>query len=288
MDDELTTVGLIIVTAVSLAVLATAWLGLRRSVQAQRWLIILTAAGCSGLFLHRWLLVNDGLQPVQAHVDGLLLIAALLGWMVLYLDVRMRLCGLITFASPVLAIVLLWAICASLWTLRPFEIHSMLEAVHSIGVYGGGVFVCVAAVGGVMYLVSQRRLRSKALDDEAGKLPSLEATESMMIRTSAFGFALLTVGVITGLAIVSSSESTRLGEGWWHQPKVLGAVMVWVIFAMIMNVRRSSRFRGARAAWLAICGLFLLLAVFGVVNRLGASAATGEAPGPAAVSVEAP
>jgi len=43
------------------------------------------------------------------------------------------------------------------------------------------------------------------------------------------------------------------------------AASVWLIYAVVMNTRHTATFRGARAAWLSILGLVLLLATFGIV-----------------------
>lgn len=49
---------------------------------------------CAGLFLYRIAVVHKAWVPVQAHVDGLLLIALLLTPAILYVQSRPRLFGL--------------------------------------------------------------------------------------------------------------------------------------------------------------------------------------------------
>ena len=135
-------------------------------------------------------------------------------------------------------------------------------------VYAGTLFFCIAAAAGVMYLYSQHRLRGHAELMLRGRLASLETIESLNIRCATIGFALLTLGLIAGLIIVTSQSETRLGPHWWASPKFVLAVVVWLIYAIVMNVRYATAFRGSRAAWLSIAGLVVLVAVFSVMHAL--------------------
>ncbi len=238
----------------------------------QRGLIWLCTLGAGALFVYRAVWVHDVWQPLHAHIDGLLLIAPLLGATVLYLQHPSRIPGVGVFAGPMLVLILAWAICASAWTLKLFDIDSVWKAIHLASVYLGTLLFAMAAVAGVMFLYAQRRLRSKAApvtpSPEGGRrFASLESIETLIIRTSALGFGLLSLGLVTGLVIVSQ-EQTRLGPGWWYSPKVVLAAAVWLIFALVMNVRHTASFRGSRAAWLSITGMALLLATMAIAINL--------------------
>ena len=275
MTDTITTMALIVLTLLSIAAWIVAF-GRARRVTAggdasegshtqDRLVIAAIAIGGAAYIYrvatHRW-------QPLEAHVDGLLLIGVLMAVTVFFLVRRAHIGGLSLFALPLLALIFLWGMCASLWTFRPFgEIGSVWQSLHLVSVYGGMLFFAIAAVAGGMYLYVQRKLRTSHDPLATRPFASLEAIETLIVRTSAFGFALLSLGLITGLIIVTGGP-TRLGTGWWHSPKVLLTVIVWGIFALVMNVRYTTTFRGARAAWLSIAGLVLLIATFGVATTL--------------------
>lgn len=269
IPDSITTFGLIGMTAFTaiagLFAMRRAGNAAPTSKTPQRVLILISAIGCSALYIYRWFGINS-FHPVEAHVDGLLLTAALLGWAILYLDTRSHMNGVAVVASPLLFVIQLWAVCASVWTFEQFLVDSPLKSVHRVCVYGGSLFIALAAVGGVLYLIAQRRIATKQTKAASQRLPSLESSEKLIIRSSAIGFVLLTLGLVTGVVIITTNETTALGDGWWYSPKVLLAVTVWAIYALVTNVRHTTFFRGSRAAWLAICGLVLLLAVFGVVT----------------------
>jgi ABC-type uncharacterized transport system permease subunit len=253
---------------------------------AQRWLVG-GVTGVAGLmFLYRWLVLHGQWRPVAAHLDGLLLIAALLGGTALFFQLRPKLAGLSAFALPVLTLVLAWGVCAAAWTYRPFQLASLdplWQSVHLVGVYLGTTSAAVAAMGGGMYLYVQHRLKRKAPLRGMGRLASLESLETLIIRTATLGFALLTLGLAAGLVVLME---TRTGQVGWFSPKVVLAVAAWGLYALLMNVRHASEFRGTRAAWLSIVGLVLLLTVYGMVTAMAGEGVSPETGAAAGVSVE--
>jgi ABC-type uncharacterized transport system permease subunit len=277
MANPATSLILIVLTLLTVAAAAVAWRRLRRGEQAaparaQHALVALIAAGAAGLFVFRWLAWHGRWQPLTHHLDGLLLMAALLAGVVLFFQLRPRLFGLAAFALPVLALVLGWAVCAAAWTYRPFNLasfHPIWQTVHLIGVYLGTASAAVAAMAGGMYLYVQRRLKRKADLRGIGRLASLERLESVIVRGATLGFALLTLGLVTGLVILSESGAPQT-LAWWYSPKIVLATAAWAVYALLMNVRYASHFRGTRAAWLSIAGLVLLLATYGLVTALSA------------------
>ncbi len=265
MPQPISTISLILLTALTLSATVMAWVrligkrpvggSLDRSIIA---LTVLCTFGALGLFLYRWLIVNSQWQPLTAHVDGLLLIAVLLAGLILFLRSRAQVPGIAAFGLPVLTLVLAWAICASAWTFHPFPVGSVWLSLHLASVYVGTAMLAVAAMAGGLYLFAERRLRHKQAAPPP-RLGSLEAIERVIIRTSTAGFGILTLGLLAG-AVIYATEATT--PGWWYAPKIILAVIVWCIYAVVMNVRHTTRFRGARAAWLSILGLVLLLAVW--------------------------
>jgi ABC-type uncharacterized transport system permease subunit len=181
---------------------------------------------------------------------------------VLFLQTGRRMPEFSGFALPVLTLVLAWAICASRFTLELFAIGDVWKVFHLASVYLGTLSVAIASVAGTMFLYVQRRLRHKGDLPRPGRFASLESLERVITRAAALGFALLTLGLASGL-IIEWHKPEALGPGWWYSPKVLLATFAWLVFLLLMNVRHATRFRGARAAWLSIFGLVLLLATMG-------------------------
>ena len=158
-------------------------------------------------------------------------------------------------------LLLAWAICASSFTLVIFEFGSFWKAVHLFTVYVGAVFFAIAAIAGGMFLYRDHQLRSKATVGEQRPFASLERIETIMIRSSAVAFAMLTLTVAMG-AIDASSRAEPVSVKTWV--KIVLAAVIWAIYAIVMNVQRATMFRGRRAAWLSIAAMALILATFGV------------------------
>jgi ABC-type uncharacterized transport system permease subunit len=67
------------------------------------------------------------------------------------------------------------------------------------------------------------------------------------------GFALLTVGLITGFVKMLGNDS--------RQPysKLLLGCLAWLVYAVVMHVPINPRFRGRRAAMLSVFGFVLVI-----------------------------
>jgi len=275
MPNTLTSLGLTVLTLLTMAAWVVAWRRWRHSqttphALVQNMLVGIVSVDSLGLFLTRWLIYGDGGQPLLSHVDGLLLISVLLAMVILFLQTRPRMSGLGVFALPILALILAWGICAAMWTYRPFSIdtlHPVWRGIHLAGVYLGTAFAAVAAISGGMYLYVHHRLRHKRDPHGNQQLASLEKLETLIIRAAAVGFALLTLGLVAGLVVISD-HPTLAEQRWWLTPKVILASSAWSIFAIVMNVRYASTFRGTRAAILSIAGLILLLATYSAATAL--------------------
>ena len=232
---------------------------------------------CLVVFIYRVSFVHQQWQPLQAHVDGLLLITLLLAPSIIYIQTRPKLFGLSLFALPMLCLILLWAVCASIWTYRPFNLdpQSFEPAwlvFHTAATYLGLLGFAIGAAGGAMYLFVQGRIKSKAAMKDVNPLASLETLETLIIRSATLGFVLLTLSLVTGLVMVTQTDSeTALGKAWWGSPKVWLAAAAWGVYALLINVRSLSTFRGRRAAWLAIAGFVLVIATYGMVEAIDRS-----------------
>jgi len=284
MANPVTSVLLIGLTALTLVATALAWRGLRGSWPGpsawQHALVSVVAVAAGGLFAYHWLENGAHWQPLRHHLEGLLLMALLVAGAVLFVQLRPKLVGLAAFALPVLALLLAWAVCAAAWTYRPFNLaslHPIWQGVHLAGVYLGTAFAAIAAVAGGMYLYVERRLKRKADLRGIGRLASLETLETLIIRSATLGFVLLTVGLVSGLVILTD-RGQAMTLAWWYSPKIVLATSAWLVYALLMNVRHTTHFRGPRAAWLSIAGLVLLLVTYGIVTALAPGASTMQQP----------
>lgn len=226
----------------------------------------LLALGTAGVFLFRIFFVHQSWRPLTSHVDGLTLLVTLLCAKLMYLEKRGKAQGLSFVGYPGVTILLLWALCASRWSFRAFTPDTMMKVVHLFAVYLGALSVVMAALFGATYLLVERKLKNKQNLGLAKQFASLEALERMIVVSSAFGFAFISLGLVTGLVSITAAHE-QMPLGWWYEPKIVLSFIVWVTYALLFNVRHTVFFRGSRAAWLSLLGMFLLLLTFGVVHN---------------------
>ena len=243
-----------------------------RTNQTERWLVLSVTLGLVALLIYRAFAVNTGgWKPLQSHVDGLLLLTTLMGCTTFYFQYHQQKQGISIFALPLLALMLLWAICASWWSWRPFNIDSIWNTFHLLCVYAGTGVVTLGAGAGLMYLFVDKQLKSRTHTSQRyrilGRLASLEMVERIVINAGTGGFVLITLALISGVVIAYHGD-TSLGVNWWFTPKVLLTVVAWVIYMLVMHVKFAPMFRGKRAATLTIVGFLLILVILGIAQIL--------------------
>ena len=275
MENPIPTITLVVLAAMSIFAGVRAILSLRQrdrkgsTVLSQKLIVAVILAASMGLLIG-FRVTTGSWQPITSHRDGLVLMACLLSIAILFIQSRDRLAGLSAFALPVLTFLLGWAVCASAWTYQAFHLtslHPVWRGVHLTGVYLGTATCGLAGVAGVMYLYVQSALKNKDNLGGLGRMASLEALEALIIRAATLGFVLLTLGLVSGF-IIAHYEGPGVAGERWIVPKVAMAVGAWLVYALLMNVRYASAFRGRRAAWLSVIGVVLLLGVYIAITSM--------------------
>ncbi len=162
--------------------------------------------------------------------------------------------------------------------------------VHGIFLLGGGVFTCMAFFAGLMYLAQMRRLKAKRPSRTGLALPSLEQSERINRAAITIAFPLLTFGLLIGMVLSLAargegpgpvSEAARADVLRWTDPKVLSALMMWLVFAVLLHARFRPAMRGRSMMVLTIVAFsFLVFAWFGVeALRLRTAHGTAKAAG---------
>lgn len=158
-------------------------------------------------------------------------------------------------------IVVLMLVCAAVFaTVKPntYRPDSAWLWTHLLSTFGGVLAFAIAAGVGCMYLVVSGRLRRKPATP-GPNLGSLERLEHVTQSAASIGFALLTVGMITGLVKVLQDPHTQLGRHWMTNPKVVLAFGVWVVYALALHSPINPAFRGRKSAMLSIVGFVLMM-----------------------------
>lgn len=207
--------------------------------------------------------------PLEDNFDALIWLGLLLAVFVMYVQRRKPIGGLDWFILPLVVLMLLSAVLFG--SLRPAGFHPANAWLwfHLASNFGGTVAFAIAAAAGVMYLVVSHRLRQK-IANAAPNLGSLERLEHLAQGAMSFGFILLTLGMITGLAWMRRQSGPTTITLW--SPKVVLAFSAWLVYALALHTPISPAVRGRKAAVLSIAGFVLIFAVIIAVMLMGSEA----------------
>lgn len=144
------------------------------------------------------------------------------------------------------------------------DTHRLWGPVHAILILLATVGVCVGFLASLMYLIQAHRLRTKTPPGEGLKLLSLERLEAMNRRALILAFPLLSAGMLAGVVLlVQGSDTVR-----WSDPRVLGTVLLWLVFALMLYLRFAQHLRGRQVALMTIAAFFMLLCCLVITHPL--------------------
>jgi ABC-type transport system involved in cytochrome c biogenesis permease subunit len=162
-------------------------------------------------------------------------------------------------------------------------------AVHGIFLLGGAVFTCVAFFAGLMYLAQMRRLKAKRPSRTGLALPSLEQSERINRGAIAVAFPLLTFGLVIGVILsLAARVETSAHVIRWTDPKVLSALLMWLVFAILLHARFRPAMRGRGMMMLTIVAFAFLVFTWMGIEALGLRTAHGAVKGPDPGRAKAP
>ncbi len=128
--------------------------------------------------------------------------------------------------------------------------------------------VCVLSVAGLLALLlalQERLLRYKTSPGFwINRLPPLETMESKLFKVNSWGFALLSLVLITSFYFYHAV----LWEYTILMQKTLLAIIAWILFLVLLLGRHWRGWRGAQAIYSTLCGVGLLIIVYGVSKLL--------------------
>jgi ABC-type transport system involved in cytochrome c biogenesis permease subunit len=141
-------------------------------------------------------------------------------------------------------------------------------ALHAGFLLCAAVGMCVGFLASLMYLFQARRLRAKVPPGKGLRLLSLERLEEMNRRAITLAFPLLTVGVLLGAALM-----TRVADSLaWTDPRVLSTVVLWLAFAVLLQLCYGRHLRGRQVALGTIAAFALLIVCLALYHPVGQEA----------------
>jgi ABC-type uncharacterized transport system permease subunit len=228
-----------------------------------RWRHLAIPAAVAGLLFH-FVSLTEMLNaahhslPVDTH-ETQSFIALLLALAFLLVYARFRTITLGIFLLPL----------AFLLGLLP-AFHPGLEVEAFPGLHTGWLFLHIALllaayaalfvslVASVLYLIQERRLKSKSLTSTRIKLPPLETLDRIALRALLFGLPCMTAGLLIG----SLLAQVTYGATYFRDPKILLAFAMWLAYIGMIYIRRHAGLRGRRAVYLSSFVFMFILCVW--------------------------
>ena len=220
-----------------------------------------------GVALHTVAMFKRGLTlhscPVNNLYEATTFLLWALGLACLVYSLLPRFKFLCAFTAPVLFAVGVFALMPSLdpphgpkpdfseW-LRSLHAATILQ---SYGAFG------LAAVAAGMFLMQQHDLKFHKLRAVLSLIPSIQRLELITLRLVLVGFALFTVGLVTGEQLPRPE-----GKPYFSDPKVIWSALLWLVYLELIVARlffgRSTR----RFTMGVIVAFVFLLLTFWVTN----------------------
>jgi cytochrome c-type biogenesis protein CcsB len=139
----------------------------------------------------------------------------------------------------------------------PPALHSAWLPVHVTLAFLGNAVFGVAFSASLVYLVQERQLKGKKGRSFFRRLPSLETLDNLNYRILSWGFALLTLGILSGAVWAEYAW----GHFWVWEPRPVLSLLTWVLYAFLLHYRTAG-WRGRRAAALTIACFAILVGSF--------------------------
>ena len=118
--------------------------------------------------------------------------------------------------------------------------------------------LCVAGLQAVALAIQDYMLKHKYEGIWTKYLPPLQSLEKTLFQTVLLGFILLTLELITSLVLFYSLLMTT--PSLWQ--KVIMTTLIWLVFAILLFGRWVWGWRGRRAIYLTLAGVWLLVLVY--------------------------
>jgi ABC-type transport system involved in cytochrome c biogenesis permease subunit len=169
---------------------------------------------------------------------------------------RIKAIGLYVMPVVCLFLALAWANYRVPRALAPV-LRSDVVALHVVVTLIAVAAFYVAGGAGAIYLIEERQLRRRHPGPVLGRLPSLATLDRLIYHAILFGLPFLTLGLVAGVIRAVTFGVPR----WGYDALVLLALFAWVVYVAFVYGRMTGGWRGRRAAYFALAGLVVLLAI---------------------------
>lgn len=200
-----------------------------------------------------------GYTPITNIHESLSFLSLCLAGFFIYLKTFYRASILGAVVSPVLAVLLTFALSFSS-EIRPLPpvLRSFWLPIHTIFAFVGNAVFFMGFLVSIIYLVAERHVKRKKGNSILPGLPPLETLDRINYKCMSLGFPLLTIGIITG----SIWAEYAWGSYWSWDPKETWSLITWIVYAIMVHNRLAIGWRGRRTAYMMILGFAAVVVTF--------------------------
>lgn len=228
-----------------------------------------TALLASGALAHTFLIgmqtVQVGHAPLVGTTAAVSAFVWLLGLSYLYLELRTDERAMGPFVAVMLVALGIIPALDPTVSPRPPVLRSPLFTAHVVTMLFAYASFALAFVLGLTYVLLFKEIRAKQLGVFYARLPSLQMLDVMNARVVTIGWICLTLGIGIGAVWatqVQSSPDPRAQAMSIADPKILVALVCWVVYTFSLLARQAIGWSGRRAAWLSAIAFVIVLLNF--------------------------
>jgi len=226
---------------------------------------ILGAALLAHTFLIGMQTMQAGYAPLVGTTAAISAFVWLLGLAYLYVELTTEERAMGAFVATLLAaLAILPALNPSIDP-RPALLRSPLFTLHVLSMLFAYASFALACVLGITYVLLFKEIKAKHLGFFYARLPSLQVLDVMNGRAVVVGWLFLTCGLAVGIVWatqIAGSPDPRAQAMHTTDPKILIALLCWVIYSFELFARRAIGWSGRRAAYLSAIGFAIVLLNF--------------------------
>jgi HemX protein len=212
--------------------------------------------------------VDAGTEPLQNMFEVVALSALFLA-LIYFVATRVKkLPSLGGFAYPTIAVIflvnLMFARTATSGVDAPLSSPLLIAHVVLV-ILAYGAFL-MASLAAIMFLLQERMLKKHKDPTVMRNFPSLESLRRLVNACILIGLPVLTVSFALGFASFTASD----WDGLARNPKIISALVLWLVMLGIVIGRRAGWLHGRRHFYMVLVGFLLVLVTYvglGLVER---------------------
>ena len=226
--------------------------------------LTLAAAVLTHTFVLGMHTMQVGHAPLVGRGEAVSMFIWLLALSYLYVEMTTDERAMGVFIVSLLAILYIIPMTSPDPTERPPVLDSPLFVAHVTSALFAYASFALACVISITYLLLFRELKRKQPGVFFARLPPLRSLDVMNVRAVTIGLAFLTISVLIGVVWIGEARSyapddPRVRQMSIGDPKILLAMVTWLVYAFQLYARQVLGWGGRRAAWLSAAGFASIL-----------------------------